>query len=280
MLRFAEIETEVPILTGRLEGKVAVVMGAAARGTGDGNGSATAHLFAREGAIVVLVNRSEDRANQLRKEIAELGGTALVWAADATNEADVEGLFRHIDATLGRVDVLHNNVGAVLPCPLEELSLNRWNETVNINLTSAVLSCKHAISRMKVSGGGSIINVSATPAERGMASGGVGLAGYSAAKAGLEGLTRAIAGEYAQFGIRANCLVVGMVWTPMVSDIGEAGRQSRRESVPLGTEGTGWDVANAAVYLASDEARWITGHMLPIDGGVSSILPMHHPVKK
>lgn len=135
-------------MAGRLDGKVAIVMGAAARGSGFGNGSATAHLFAREGATVILVNRSEERANRLRMDISEQGGTASVWAADVTNEKDVDGLFQHIDTTHGRVDVLHNNVGAVLPCPLEELSIERWNETVNINLTSAVLSCKHAIPRM------------------------------------------------------------------------------------------------------------------------------------
>ena len=263
-------------MTRRLDGKVAIVVGAAARNEGVGNGSAVVHLFAREGAKVVLVNRSEERAVQLHDEITSAGGTASVCVGDATIEADVEKIFTHCTSTYGHLNILHNNVGSVMPCPLESLSLEHWNETVKINLTSAVLCCKHAIQLMKKSSGGSIINVSATPAEFGMATQGAGLAGYSATKAGLEGFTRAIAGEYAADGIRANCLVVGMVWTPMVSGLGEAAREGRRLGVPLQTEGTGWDVAHAALYLASDEARWITGHMLPVDGGVGAIRPLPH----
>jgi NAD(P)-dependent dehydrogenase (short-subunit alcohol dehydrogenase family) len=267
-------------MTNRLNGKVAIVVGAAARGEGVGNGSAVARLFAQEGATVVLVNRTEERATRLHDEIVREGGAASVFAADVTDEADVEKVFAHCISAFGRVHILHNNVGSVMPCPLENLTLEHWNDTIRINLTSAVLCCKHAIPLMKKNDGGSIINVSATPAEFGMATEGVGLAGYSASKAGLEGLTRAIAGEYAADGIRANCLVVGMVWTPMVSGLGEAAREGRRLGVPLRTEGTGWDVAHAALYLASDEARWITGHMLPVDGGVGVVRPMPHAVRQ
>ena len=267
-------------MTGRLTGKVAIVVGAAARGEGVGNGSAVARLFAQEGAKVVLVNRTLERATKLHDEIVRGGGTASVCAADVTDEADVEKVFAHSVSAFGQVDILQNNVGSVMPCPLESLSLEHWNDTIRTNLTSALLCCKHAIPLMKKNNGGSIINVSATPAEFGMATEGVGLAGYSASKAGLEGLTRAIAGEYAADGIRANCLVVGMVWTPMVSGLGEAAREGRRLGVPLRTEGTGWDVAHAALYLASDEAGWITGHMLPVDGGVGIVRSMPHAVRQ
>lgn len=219
---------------GRLDGKVAIVTGAAARGPGVGNGAAVARLFAREGARVALVNRSEGRANELRDEIATEGGDAFVCCGDVTEESDVRTIFTRMDSRYGRLDVLHNNVGVVMPCPLEELTVDHWNETVKINLTSAILCCKYAVPRMKQSGGGSIINISATPGEFGMASGGIGLAGYSATKAGLQGLTRAIAGEYAECGIRANCLVVGMVWTPMVAGLGEAaGEKAGGEACPL-----------------------------------------------
>ncbi len=130
-----------------------------------------------------------------------------------------------------------------------------------------MLSCKHSIPRMIESGGGAIINVSTLAAVQGFLRGDVGFAAYSASKAGLIGLTLSIAADYATDAVRANCLIVGMVNTPALAKFGEEHREKRRLAVPLKTEGTAWDVAWSAVYLASDEARWVTGVSLPIDGG-------------
>jgi NAD(P)-dependent dehydrogenase (short-subunit alcohol dehydrogenase family) len=135
-----------------------------------------------------------------------------------------------------------------------------------------MLCCRACIPRMRAVGGGSVINVSSSAGMLGL-SGTAGAAAYTATKAGLQGLTLSVAADHAAEGIRANCLVVGTVYTPLVAAIGEEGRERRRKAVPLQTEGTGWDVAYAAVYLASDESRWVTGVLLPIDGGLQNIRP-------
>ena len=137
-------------------------------------------------------------------------------------------------------------------------------------MTSALLCCRSCIPRMRTGGGGSIINVSSTAGMVGL-QGATGAVAYVVTKSGLQGMTLSLAADYAAEGIRANCLVVGTVATPMVAHLGEEGRERRRKAVPLQTEGTGWDVAYAAVYLASDESRWVTGVMLPIDGGFLAI---------
>jgi NAD(P)-dependent dehydrogenase (short-subunit alcohol dehydrogenase family) len=170
----------------------------------------------------------------------------------------------------GRLDILHNNVGITTPGTPETVDLEEWDRIFQTNLTSALLSCRSCIPRMRASGGGSIINVSSAAGAIGL-SGSPGAVAYTASKAGLHGLTLSVAADYAAEGIRANCLIVGTVWTPIVAHLGEDARERRRKGVPLRTEGTGWDVAYAAVYLASDEARWITGVMLPIDGGLLAI---------
>jgi NAD(P)-dependent dehydrogenase (short-subunit alcohol dehydrogenase family) len=175
-------------------------------------------------------------------------------------------------ARYGRLDILHNNVGVGAGGNTVTQSLDDWDRIVQTNLTSAMLSCRACIPRMLAGGGGSIVNVSSTAGVLGL-SGTPGAVAYAASKAGLQGLTLSVAADHAAEGIRANCLIVGTVFTPLVRFMGEEGRERRRKAVPLQTEGTGWDVAHAAVYLASDEARWVTGVMLPIDGGFQTIRP-------
>ncbi len=256
---------------GRLTGKVAIVTGAASRGDGVGNGAATAILFAREGARVVLVNRDLERAAALEAQIRAEGGEASAFAADVTRAAAAEAMAAFAVERYGRLDILHNNVGIGGPGTPETIDLGDWNRVFEVNLTSALLCCRSCIPRMRVSGGGgSIINVSSTAGAVGL-QGATGAVAYVVTKAGLQGMTLSLAADYAAEGIRANCLVVGTVATPMVAHLGEAGRERRRQAVPLQTEGTGWDVAYAAVYLASDEARWVTGVMLPIDGGFLAV---------
>lgn len=254
----------------RLSNKVAIVTGAASRGDGVGNGAATAMLFAREGAKVVLVNRELDRAQALEQQIRAEGGDATAFAADVTRPEAAEAMAAFAVERYGRLDILHNNVGIGSPGTAETVDLNEWNRVFETNLTSALLCCRACIPRMRACGGGSIINVSSTAGAIGL-QGATGAVAYVATKAGLQGMTLSLAADFAAEGIRANCLIVGTVATPMVAHLGEAGRERRRLAVPLQTEGTGWDVAWAAVYLASDEARWVTGVMLPIDGGFLAI---------
>ncbi len=255
---------------GRLTGKVAIVTGAAAQAEGVGNGSAVAILFAREGARVVLVNRSLDRAKALEETIRSEGGDATAFAADVTQAEATEAMAAFAVERYGRLDILHNNVGVGAGGNTVSQSLEDWDRLLQTNLTSAMLCCRACIPRMQTGGGGSIINVSSSAGMLGL-SGTPGAAAYTATKAGLQGLTLSVAADHAAEGIRANCLIVGTVATPLVRALGEEGRERRRKAVPLQTEGTGWDVGYAAVYLASDEARWVTGVMLPIDGGFQTI---------
>ena len=257
---------------GRLSGKVAIVTGAASQAEGVGNGAAVAMLFAREGAKVVLVNRGLERAKTLEETIRAEGGEAVAHAADVSQPEATEAMAAFAVERYGRLDILHNNVGVGAAGNTETGTLEDWDRLIQVNLTSAMLCCRAAIPRMRASGGGSILNVSSSAGMLGL-SGTPGAVAYTASKAGLQGLTLSVAADHAAEGIRANCLIVGTVATPLVRSLGEDGRERRRKAVPLQTEGTAWDVAYAAVYLASDEARWVTGVMLPIDGGLHNIRP-------
>ena len=261
---------------GRLEDKVAVVVGAG-QTPGDtiGNGRATALLFAREGARVVAVDRRLDSAKETADLILSEGGTAIAHAADATVESDCVALFEAAAAEYGRVDVLHNNVGIgggdAGPAHLEEAA---WDQIMSVNLKSVILPCKHVLPIMRGQGGGSIVNVSsiaavcATP-----------IVAYKTSKAGINAYTQSLAVGNAKHGIRANVIMPGLIETPMaIEGIASATGiakdeliRMRNAQVPLlGKMGTAWDVAYAALFLASDEARFITGVLLPVDGGQSA----------
>ena len=253
----------------RLKGKVAIVTGAAPQAQGVGNGSAVATLFAREGAKVLLVNRSAARAAALAREIESEGGECSVIAADVTKSGDVKRMVEAAIRHHGRIDILHNNVGGNRGGGrVVDMDEDAWHANLASNLDTAMLCCKYVIPHMIKSGGGSIINVSSLAGMIGLFDRTTSLVAYSTAKAGLSGLTRALAADHAADGIRVNCIVVGMVETPLiVAQQGAEVLEKRRRAIPLQTAGTGWDVAWAAVYLASDESRWVTGLDLPIDGG-------------
>jgi NAD(P)-dependent dehydrogenase (short-subunit alcohol dehydrogenase family) len=246
---------------------VAIVTGAAPRTEGTGNGSAVATLFAREGAVVVLVNRSAERAHELQKKIQREGGQCSVYAADATDERSMQLVVAETIARYGKLDILHNNVGFGGRAHLEDMPEEEWDRVMDGNLKSVLWACKYGIPEMRRVGGGSIITVSSIAGAVGLRDPKFGLVAYSTAKAGVIGLTRNVAAQYAAEGIRANCIVVGMVDTPMLGEISDEVREKRRMAVPLQTMGTGWDVGWAAVYLASDESRWVTGIQIPIDAG-------------
>ena len=257
-------------MAGRLAGKVAVVTGAAPRGEGIGNGMATAILFAREGARVVLVNRSAERAEKLARQISDEGGEAAVFAGDVTRSEAAEAMAAFAVEKYGRLDVLHNNVGVGAPGTPETVTLDDWHKVLEANLTTTMLCTRYCIPKMKQSGGGSVIMVSSIAGALGLM-GSTGAVAYSTAKACLHGFTLSVAADYVGENIRANCIVVGSVQTPMVAHLGAEARERRKNMVPMKSEGTAWDIAHGAVYLASDEARWVTGLMLPIDGGLNAL---------
>ena len=257
-------------MAGRLAGKVAVVTGAAPRGEGVGNGMATAILFAREGAKVVLVNRKADRAEALAAQIKSEGGEAAVFAGDVTKAEAAEAMAEFAVSRYGRLDILHNNVGVGAGGTPETVSLADWNHVLDTNLTTAMLCSKYCLPKMKAGGGGSVIMVSSIAGALGLM-GSPGAIAYATAKAGLHGFTLSLAADYATQNIRANCIIVGSVHTPMVAHLGAEARERRKNMVPMQTEGTAWDIAHGAVYLASDESRWVTGILLPIDGGLCAL---------
>ena len=248
----------------RLASKVAIVTGAGSRGPGLGNGKATAILFAREGASVLCVDAVLERAEETVKAIAQEGGRAEAFAADVTRGAECRGM---VDAALerfGGLDVLHNNVGIESRKDILDVTEEEWDTVMAVDLKSMMLSCQAAIPAMKERGHGAITCVSSIAGLRGYRR-----TAYAAAKAGVIGLVITLAEQLGPHGIRVNAIAPGPVWTPMVENLGEDLRERRRLSVPLRIEGSAWDVAWAAVYLASDEARWVSGHTLVVDGGLS-----------
>jgi len=259
-------------MSGRLQDKIVIVTGAASRSDGVGTGKAMALLAAREGAKLVLVNRSAERAELLSAEIEAAGGEAMIFACDVTKADDTNAMAAAAEKRFGRIDVLCNNVGGSQGTSgsVGELSEADWNATLALNLTSSMLCAKACIPAMQRVGGGSILNISSVVGVIGLISH-TGSAAYAASKAGLHGLTLSLAADYARDGIRANCIIVGTVYTPMVEGQGPEARERRKNMVPLRTEGLGWDIGHGMVYLASDEARWVTGLLLPIDGGLLNV---------
>lgn len=254
-------------MTGRLDGKVIIIAGAASRGEGVGTGKAMAVLSAREGAKVVLVNRTPERAEALREEILAEGGDAMVFAGDVSQEEDAHAMVAAAEERYGKVTGLVNNVGGGSPGTVVEIAEDDWDRVVQINLKTAMQGTKAAIPGMLRAGGGSIINISSIVGAAGMIAD-TGSAAYATAKAALHGLTHSTAANFVTQGIRCNCIIVGTVETPMVAHLGDEALQRRVDMVPMQTKGTGWDIGHAAVYLLSDEARWVTAVSLPVDGGL------------
>lgn len=259
---------------GRLAGKAAVVVGAG-QTPGDtiGNGTATALLFAREGARVLCVDRVAQRAEAVAAAIRDEGGEAVAQVADVTREADCAALVAAAVERFGRLDILHNNVGiGAGDGPVDKLDEDAWDRIVAVNLKGMWLTIKQALPAMRAGGGGAIVNISSLAAIAP-----AGIIAYEVSKAGVNKLTTSIAAHNARHGIRCNAVMPGLIDTPMAIQ-GWAGlsgeeqakvRAQRNARVPLGAMGTAWDVAHAALFLASDDAKFITGAILPVDGGMS-----------
>jgi NAD(P)-dependent dehydrogenase (short-subunit alcohol dehydrogenase family) len=251
-------------MAARLQGKVAIVTGAGSRGPGLGNGKATAILFAREGARVLCVDAVKDRAEETVGLIRGEGGEAEAFAADVTRAVDCRAMVEAAAGRWGGLDILHNNVGIESRGTLMETTEEEWDRVMAVDLKSMLLATQAAVPALERRGGGSVICVSSVAALRGLAR-----TAYAAAKAGVIGFVTSVAVQLGPLGIRVNAIAPGLVWTPMVENLGGEARERRRRAAPLGTEGTGWDVGWGAVYLASEESRWVTGQVLVIDAGLT-----------
>ncbi|MDA1347500.1 MAG: SDR family oxidoreductase [Chloroflexi bacterium] len=253
----------------RLEGKVAIVVGAGSSGPGIGNGKATSLLFAREGASVLLVDSAIERANETLAMIEEEGGTAGVFEADVTRADDCQGMVKAAIDRYGRLDILVNIVGILELHSVVDVEEEAWDRLMEVNVKTVVLSSKFAIPRMIEGGGGSIINISSIAGVRAY-----NATPYTTSKAAVNGLTMSMANDHGRDNVRVNAIAPGAVYTPMVAGLlSDEQREKRRESSMLGTEGTGWDVGWAAVYLASEESRWVTGTVLTVDAGITGMVP-------
>jgi NAD(P)-dependent dehydrogenase (short-subunit alcohol dehydrogenase family) len=259
-------------VAGRLDGKVAIVTGAGSIGVGIGNGKAAAILFAREGAKVLCVDQQSERAEETCALIGDEQGTASVFAADVTKRSDCAAAVGAAIERYGRLDVLHNNVGIVggHGHGIRDITEEEWDHVMAVNLKSMVLMTQSALPHLEAAGKGSIINVSSIAAMRVYPP---AIMAYQASKAGIIGLTLSLAGQLAEHRIRVNCIAPGQVHTPTVAAIlTPEGREQRRLSGLIQDEGTAWDVAWAAVYLASDESRWVTAQVLVVDAGVTATM--------
>ena len=259
----------------RLADKVAIVTGAGATGSGDfmGIGQAISILFARNGAKVLLVDRNQANAETTLATIKEEGGEASVFVGDVTSNEDCQGMAQAALSRYGKLNVLINNVGISGPGSVTDVDEEFWDTVIDVNLKSVMLTSKHAIPQMIEAGGGSIVNLSSIVGLR--AGSGRPSHPYAASKGGIIGLSNSMAVHYGRNNIRVNCIAPGHVRSPMVARHStEEMLDLRRRAGPLGTEGTAWDVAWAAQFLASDEARWISGVTLPVDAGLLAATPL------
>ena len=261
-------------MTKRLKGKVAILFGAGSVGPGWGNGKATAVLFARNGAHVVCVDVSREAAQETVDIIHGEGGAGSAFACDVTNSEAV------VDAVVGRrgrIDVLHNNVGyATMGGPIE-LDEAAWRRTIDLNVTSCFITCKHVLPHMLQRRSGAIVNVSSVAAIRYT---GYPYVAYYAAKAAVNNFTMGLALQYAKDGIRVNAVMPGLMNTPLIFqqisgqyENAEEMVKARDAACPMGRMGTAWDIAKAALFLVSDDADYITGVSLPVDGGLTCRIP-------
>ena len=259
----------------RMRGKVVIVVGAGASGPGWGNGKAAAVLYAREGAQVLAVDARLEAAEETVALIGAEGGTAVACRADVTNGPDLAAMVATCTARYGRIDVLHNNVGIVEVGGAVETTEASWDRVIAVNQTGVFLCCKHVLPVLVAQRSGAIVNIGSVAGMRWV---GFPYLAYSASKAAIVAMTTDIALQYAADGIRANCVVPGFLDTPLIREPlarvygGDVDTMiaARDRLTPTGRMGTAWDTAYAALFLASDEARYITGTQLVVDGGLSA----------
>ena len=259
----------------KLKDKVTVITGAAS-----GIGKATAVVFAREGARVMCADVNEGGAEATARQIQDTGGESASVRADVSQEEDVQGMIAATVQRWGRLDVLYNNAGIGFGMPVTQVPVDEWDRLIDINLRGVFLGCKHAIPEMLKNGGGSIVSTASDAGLRGSAF----LSTYCASKGGVVLLTKALAVEWAQHGIRINCVCPGVIRTPIldpfIAQMRQAGGttdaeiwRQMGEAHPMGRVGQPEEVGKAVAFLASDEASFITGVALPVDGGLEAGSP-------
>ncbi|HET6184400.1 MAG TPA: SDR family NAD(P)-dependent oxidoreductase [Acetobacteraceae bacterium] len=260
-----------------MKGKVAVVTGAGSVGPGWGNGKATSVLLARQGASVFLVDINLEAAEETRRIIESESGTAAAHRCDMLIAAEVEAMVGACLARFGRIDVLVNNVGGSAPGDAVTMTEEVWDQQIDFNLKTAFLGCKYVLPVMERQGAGAVVNISSVAGLRNDGAGGRTHVAYSASKAAVIQFSRSTAGAFVKKGIRVNTVVPGLMHTPLVEQRlaktvagGDAASliASRNARCPMGRMGTAWDVANAVLFLASEEANYITGTEIIVDGGL------------
>jgi len=250
----------------RLAGKVALITGG---GTGIGRGTALA--FTREGAKVAVVGRRLEKLLDVVKEMKEAGGDAIAAACDVSRAPDVQSAVRKVVETFGKLNVLVNNAGVLHVSTIEEIPEDEWDRLIDINLKGPFLMCRAALPEFRKAGGGAIVNVGSVLGLVAMRK----RAAYCASKGGVALLTKAIAIDHGHENIRANCICPSIVETELVSQLfntpdGDRVKRERLATIPLGRMGRPADIAELAVYLASDESSWLTGAAIPLDGGLTA----------
>lgn len=262
-------------MTNRMQDKVVLLTGAGSSGAGWGNGKAAAVLYARQGAKVFAVDRRLEAAQETQKIIQGEGGACEAYAADVASGDGVDAMVKACVKKYGRVDVLHNNVGIVETGGPVEMSEESWERVIRVNQTSIFLTCKHVLPHMQKQGNGAIVNIGSIAGIRWI---GFPYLAYSAAKAAMVAMTSNIAVQYASEGIRANCILPGLMNTPLIREPLKQSYGGDSDSMiaqrdklsPTGKMGDAWDTAYAALYLASDEAKYVTGTTLVVDGGLTA----------
>ncbi|HEY0200980.1 MAG TPA: SDR family oxidoreductase [Burkholderiaceae bacterium] len=260
----------------RLKDKVALVTGCGSSGPGWGNGKTMAVLFAREGARVFGCDIHLAAAQETRLAAASEGAEMEVAACDVADDAQVAAMVAQCVARHGRIDVLVNNVGIVNLGGVVECTLDAWQKAWAVNVTSMFLTCKHVVPHMQRQGGGSIVNIGSVA---GIRDSGVAYVAYSTTKAATLGLSRSVALQYSAQNIRSNVILPGLMHTPMVAEPLKAGYgtatldamlDKRRQQCPMGRMGDAWDVAHAALWLASDESQYVSAAEIVVDGGLTA----------
>jgi NAD(P)-dependent dehydrogenase (short-subunit alcohol dehydrogenase family) len=259
----------------RLDGKIAIVTGCGSQGLGWGNGKAIAVLLARQGATVIGIDRDPAAAEETRRLAKAEGNHLFTAECDVTKATEVEQLAASTIAQHGRIDILINNVGRSEPGTPASMDDATWREQLDLNLTSAFLMTKAVLPVMERQQSGAIVNISSVAGMRWV---GKDQVGYAAAKAGLMQLSKVTAVAYAKHNVRLNCVVPGLIFTPLVRRLAdrygggdyEAMVAKRQAQVPMGRMGDAWDVAHAVLFLASDEAKYITGTEIVVDGGLTA----------